>query len=98
MGTVTGACTREATARLSVRRNTIDLVVATCHCDRRGLNWKADLAERQMEFSIGVNLGDMIVNGEQHYGDGIKRYWHMAIIRVLGPLCNIGRNLLNCRL
>jgi hypothetical protein len=28
--------------------------------------------ERWMEFRIGVNLGDMVVDGEQIYGDGIK--------------------------
>jgi len=72
MGTVTGACPKRP-PRLSVRRNTIDLAVATCHRYRRGLNWKADLAERQIELSLGFNLGDVIVNGEQHCGDGIKR-------------------------
>ena len=28
--------------------------------------------ERRMEFRIGVNLGDVIVDGEQLYGDGIN--------------------------
>src|ERR1700758_4567114 len=28
--------------------------------------------ERQMEFRIGVNLGDVIVDGEQIYGDGVN--------------------------
>ena len=28
--------------------------------------------ERQMEFRIGVNLGDVVVDGEQIYGDGIN--------------------------
>jgi adenylate cyclase len=27
--------------------------------------------ERRMEFRIGVNLGDVIVDGEQLYGDGV---------------------------
>src|SRR2546430_9173054 len=29
-------------------------------------------AERRMEFRIGVNLGDVIVEGEQIYGDGVN--------------------------
>jgi adenylate cyclase len=28
--------------------------------------------ERRMEFRIGVNLGDVIVDGEQIYGDGVN--------------------------
>ena len=28
------------------------------------------LPERRMEFRIGVNLGDVMVDGEQIYGDG----------------------------
>jgi len=28
--------------------------------------------ERQMEFRIGVNLGDVVVDGDQIYGDGIN--------------------------
>jgi len=33
----------------------------------------ADLpAQRRMEFRIGINLGDVMVNGEQIYGDGVN--------------------------
>ena len=33
----------------------------------------ADLPpERRMEFRIGINLGDVIVDGEQIYGDGVN--------------------------
>src|SRR4029077_5474814 len=33
----------------------------------------ANLApEQQMEFRIGVNLGDVMVEGEQIYGDGVN--------------------------
>jgi adenylate cyclase len=28
--------------------------------------------DRQMEFRIGVNLGDVMVEGEQIYGDGVN--------------------------
>src|SRR6516164_2566721 len=28
--------------------------------------------ERRMEFRIGVNLGDVVVEGEQIYGDGVN--------------------------
>jgi adenylate cyclase len=37
---------------------------------------KAENAEvspgRRMEFRIGVNLGDVVVEGEQIYGDGVN--------------------------
>src|SRR5580704_18195421 len=29
-------------------------------------------SERRMEFRIGVNLGDVIVDGDQIYGDGVN--------------------------
>jgi class 3 adenylate cyclase len=29
-------------------------------------------SDRRMEFRIGVNLGDVMVDGEQIYGDGVK--------------------------
>src|SRR6266853_6364673 len=29
-------------------------------------------SERRMEFRIGVNLGDVMVDGEQIYGDGVN--------------------------
>jgi adenylate cyclase len=29
-------------------------------------------ADRRMEFRIGVNLGDVMVGGEQIYGDGVN--------------------------
>jgi adenylate cyclase len=29
-------------------------------------------SERRMEFRIGVNLGDVVVDGEQIFGDGIN--------------------------
>ena len=29
-------------------------------------------AERRMEFRIGINIGDVIVEGEQIYGDGVN--------------------------
>src|SRR5690242_1108760 len=29
-------------------------------------------SERRMEFRIGINLGDVIVDGEQLYGDGVN--------------------------
>src|ERR1700724_1149 len=31
------------------------------------------LPERRMEFRIGVNLGDVMIEGDQIYGDGITR-------------------------
>ena len=38
--------------------------------------------ERRMQFRIGVNLGDVMVEGEQIYGDGVKslRAWRASPI------------------
>src|SRR5262245_35513962 len=40
-------------------------------CDLKGKN--AELPpQRQMEFRIGLNLGDVVVEGERLYGDGVN--------------------------
>ena len=43
--------------------------------------------ERQMEFRIGINVGDVIVEGERLYGDGVN------IAARLEGLAEAGRHL-----
>jgi adenylate cyclase len=40
-----------------------------------------------MEFRIGVNLGDVIVDGEQIYGDGINVAARMESLAEPGGIC-----------
>src|SRR5713226_7261034 len=43
--------------------------------------------ERRMEFRIGVNLGDVIVDGEQIYGDGVNVAARLESLADPGGIC-----------
>jgi adenylate cyclase len=43
--------------------------------------------ERRMEFRIGVNLGDVMVEGEQLYGDGINVASRLESLAEAGGIC-----------
>src|SRR5580700_9989008 len=46
--------------------------------------------ERRMEFRIGVNLGDVMVEGEQIYGDGVNVAARLASLAEPGGICISG--------
>ena len=46
--------------------------------------------ERRMEFRIGVNLGDVIVDGEQIYGDGVNVAARLESLAEPGGICISG--------
>src|SRR5215469_1988392 len=46
--------------------------------------------DRRMEFRIGVNLGDVIVNGEQIYGDGVNVAARLENLAEPGGICISG--------
>jgi adenylate cyclase len=46
--------------------------------------------ERRMEFRIGVNLGDVIVEGEQIYGDGVNVAARLESLAEPGSICISG--------
>jgi adenylate cyclase len=51
----------------------------------------ADLpAARRMEFRIGVNLGDVIVEGERIYGDGVNIAARLESLAEAGGMCLSG--------
>src|ERR1700694_2564123 len=43
--------------------------------------------ERRMEFRIGINLGDVIVDGEQMYGDGVNVAARLESLAEPGGIC-----------
>jgi adenylate cyclase len=46
--------------------------------------------ERRMEFRIGVNLGDVMVDGEQIYGDGVNVAARLESLAEPGSICLSG--------
>ena len=47
--------------------------------------------ERRMEFRIGVNLGDVMVDGEQIYGDGVNVAARLESLADPGGICISGK-------
>jgi adenylate cyclase len=47
--------------------------------------------ERRMEFRIGVNLGDVMVEGEQIYGDGVNVAARLESLAAAGGICVSGK-------
>src|ERR1700741_641425 len=47
--------------------------------------------ERQMQFRIGVNLGDVMVEGEQIYGDGVNVAARLENLAEPGGICISGK-------
>ena len=47
-------------------------------------------AKRQMEFHIGINVGDVIVEGPQIYGDGINIATRLEALAEGGGICISG--------
>src|SRR5437867_7077429 len=51
----------------------------------------ADLPEhRHMKFRIGINLGDVMVDGEQIYGDGVNIAARLQALAEAGGICISG--------
>ncbi|MBI3757927.1 MAG: adenylate/guanylate cyclase domain-containing protein [Deltaproteobacteria bacterium] len=47
-------------------------------------------SDRRMEFRIGINLGDVIVEGEQIYGDGVNIAARLESLAEPGGICLAG--------
>jgi adenylate cyclase len=48
-------------------------------------------ADRRMEFRIGVNLGDVMAEGEQIYGDGVNIAARLESLAAPGAICISGK-------
>src|SRR5258706_9491655 len=46
---------------------------------------------RQMRFRIGINLGDVIVEGERLYGDGVNIAARLESLAIPGGICISGK-------
>src|SRR5713101_4150105 len=47
--------------------------------------------ERRMEFRMGINLGDVMVDGEQIYGDGVNVAARLESLAEPGGICISGK-------
>ena len=57
------------------------------HSKRRTQSY---LPQRQMQFRIGINLGDVIVEGERLYGDGVNIAARLESLAIPGGICVSG--------
>jgi len=60
-------------ALLAEFESVVDAVKSAVEIQRELAKQNAELtADRRMEYRIGINLGDVMVDGEAIYGDGVK--------------------------
>lgn len=69
----------------------VDAVQCAVEIQRELLKRNVELPpSRRMEFRIGVNLGDVIVEGERIYGDGVNIAARLESLAVGGGICISG--------
>ena len=69
----------------------VDAVESAVEIQRALQSRNADLpASRQMRFRIGINLGDVIVEGERLYGDGVNIAARLESLAEGGGICLSG--------
>jgi len=69
----------------------VDAVQCAVETQRELTARNADLPpERKMEFRIGINLGDVIVEGERIYGDGVNLAARLEGLAEAGGICISG--------
>ena len=69
----------------------VDAVQGAVETQRELQARNADLPpERKMEFRIGINLGDVIVEGERIYGDGVNIAARLEGLAEAGGICISG--------
>src|SRR5947199_2525029 len=69
----------------------VDAVQCAAEIQRELKARNADLpAHRKMEFRIGINVGDVIVEGERLYGDGVNIAARLEGLAEPGGICGSG--------
>jgi len=69
----------------------VDAVQCAAEIQRELKARNADLpAHRKMEFRIGINVGDVIVEGERLYGDGVNIAARLEGLAEPGGICVSG--------
>src|SRR5438093_13422736 len=69
----------------------VDAVRCAVEVQRDFKTRNADLpAHRKMEFRIGINLGDVVVEGERIYGDGVNIAARLESLAGAGGICISG--------
>src|ERR1700758_2092822 len=66
----------------------VDAVLCAAEIQRRMAKRNADVAPaRWMQFRIGVNLGDVIVDGADIFGDGVNVASRLEVLAEPGGIC-----------
>src|SRR5262249_50227591 len=76
---------------LAESASAVDAVQGAVEIQRALTTKNAELPpERRMEFRIGINLGDVMVEGEQIYGDGVNIAARLESLDEPGGICLAG--------
>ncbi len=71
--------------------NVVDAVRCAVEIQQALKDKNAELPDqRQMHFRIGINLGDVIVEGERLYGDGVNIAARLESLAIPGGVCISG--------
>ncbi|SDN84265.1 adenylate/guanylate cyclase domain-containing protein [Afipia sp. GAS231] len=69
----------------------VDAVLCAAEVQRRMARRNADVAPaRWMQFRIGINLGDVIVDGSDIFGDGVNVASRLEVLAESGGICVSG--------
>ncbi len=78
-------------ALLAQFESVVDAIKSAIDIQRELAKRNADLpANRQMEYRIGINLGDVMVDGESIYGDGVNIAARLESLSEAGGICISG--------
>ena len=78
-------------ALLAEFESVVDAVKSAVEIQRELAKQNAELtADRRMEYRIGINLGDVMVDGEAIYGDGVNIAARLESLSEAGGICISG--------
>jgi adenylate cyclase len=78
-------------ALLAEFESVVDAVKSAAEIQRELSKRNADLpADRRMEYRIGINLGDVMVDGDSIYGDGVNIAARLESLSEAGGVCISG--------